>query len=87
MTTTQLEVPPVDTAWGPKDVAKFLKISIRHLSVLRVMDDTFPDPRMIGQLPRWAAPAVMAWLAHEDAKPKRTGAARSARAKAGQRVH
>ena len=87
MTTIQLEVPPVETAWDPKDVAKFLKISIRHLSVLRVMDDTFPDPRMIGRLPRWAAPAVMGWLAREDAKPKRTGTARPARAKAGQRVH
>ena len=87
MTTTQLEVPPVDTAWGPKDVAAYLKISIRLLSVLRVMDDTFPAPRMIGRLPRWSAPAVIAWLANEDAKPKRAGANRPARAKAGQRVH
>ncbi len=87
MKTIQLEVPPVDTAWDPKDVALFLKISIRHLSVLRIMDDTFPDPRMIGRLPRWAAPAVRDWLAREDAKPKRSGAARPARVKAGQRVH
>ena len=87
MTTTQMEVPPVDTAWGPTDVAKFLNISIRHLSVVRVTDETFPEPRMLGNLPRWAAPVVIGWLAHEDAKPKRSRAGRPARAKADQRVH
>ncbi len=87
MKITQQEVPPVDTAWDPKDVAKFLKISIRHLSVLRIADDTFPEPRMIGRLPRWAGPAVMEWLAHEDAKRKRASTGRPARVRAGQRVH
>jgi predicted DNA-binding transcriptional regulator AlpA len=82
-----MEVPAVDTAWGPKDVARFLNISIRHLAVVRVTDDTFPEPQMLGSLPRWAAPVVMGWLAREDAKPKRSRAGRPARPKAGQRVH
>jgi hypothetical protein len=87
MTTTQMEVPAVDTAWDPTDVARYLKISIRHLSVVRIVDETFPEPQMLGSLPRWAPPVVMGWLAREDAKPKRSRAGRPARAKADQRVH
>lgn len=79
-------VPPVETAWDSKDTAHYLKISIRHLSALRVEDPTFPKPRMLGTLPRWEPSAVKSWLTGEDERLTGSSHRRPAK-KAGQRVH
>lgn len=66
MKNTTQGVPPVETAWDSEDTARYLKISVRHLSDLRVDDPTFPQPRMLGTLPRWEPSTVKRWLAGDD---------------------
>src|SRR5690348_2982530 len=88
VTTTTQEVPLLSTAWAPSAVAAYLSISVRQLSYLRQEDVTFPEPRMIGRLPRWAPHVVVRWLAHEPASAT-TAAAPAHRTgqKAGRHVH
>ena len=44
---------PGATAWTPSEVARELKISLRHLNDLRREDTSFPAPIMLGRCPRW----------------------------------
>jgi predicted DNA-binding transcriptional regulator AlpA len=63
---TLQEVPPVETAWDSEDTARYLKCSLRHVADVRVEDPTFPQPRMVGSLPRWEPSVVRRWVASED---------------------
>lgn len=46
----------------PPALAAMLRISLRHLSDTRRDDPTFPEPRMLGTLPRWSPDAIRAWM-------------------------
>lgn len=46
----------------PPALAAMLCISLRHLSDTRRDDPTFPEPRMLGTLPRWSPDAIRAWM-------------------------
>lgn len=85
MNTQTPEVPPVLTAWDPEAVAAYLSISVRQLSYLRQEDETFPQPRMIGRLPRWAPHVIVRWLAREPEPTTEPVASKPSR-KAGQHV-
>lgn len=78
MTPSSAPTPPGDPAgtlaatrcaWGPDQVAAYLRISRRHLTELRATDPTFPKPRMLGSLPRWRPGAVIRWLDPDPAPP------------------
>ncbi len=77
-TITQLTVPdhhrpctelpvgsPARFSWTLDDVAAALQISVRHLKTIRDEDPTFPAPRMLGTVPRWAPASIARWLADD----------------------
>lgn len=70
-TITQLTVPdhhrpctelpvgsPARFSWILDDVAAALQISVRPLKTIRDEDPTFPAPRMLGTVPRWAPVSI-----------------------------
>ena len=54
---------PDNRAFGPEQLAFFLRISLCHLSDVRAEDPTFTAPRMLGSLPRWSPETISLWLA------------------------
>lgn len=71
-TDTCPAAPPPGRAWTRDDVATFLVISVSTLDDLRKNDSTFPQPVMIGTLPRWRSAEVIAWfngMAEASSKP------------------
>ena len=67
-------------AWGPTEVAHFLRISVRGLQDVRAEDPTFPAPRRVGRKLRWCPDVVRGWVRGEDAvvkpQPNRRGRGR-----------
>jgi hypothetical protein len=51
-----------DRVVGPDGAAEVLDISSRMLLTVRENDQTFPEPRYIGRLPRWTVYSLMAWV-------------------------
>lgn len=61
---TQLPVgSPARFSWTLDDVAAALQISVRHLKTIRDEDPSFPAPRLLGTVPRWAPASIAHWLA------------------------
>lgn len=56
---------PTTRAWGPEEVAHYLRISPRHLNDIRAEDPAFPAPPMLGTLPPWSPKRIQAWLDDE----------------------
>lgn len=54
---------PARFSWTLDDVAAALQISVRHLKTIRDEDTSFPAPRMLGTVPRWAPASIARWLA------------------------
>ena len=75
--TTDVSGSPADMAWGPEQVAQYLRISVRHLHDLRAEDPTFPQARMLGRAPRWEPGVVRDWLAAGTPQDRATSARRS----------
>lgn len=72
---------PARFSWIVDDIAIALQISVRHLKNIRDEDVTFPAPRMLGTVPRWAAASIAQWLAGDLTQPT-TGADEDAPAEA-----
>lgn len=49
-------------SWTVDDVAAALQISVRHLKTIRDEDSSFPAPRLLGTVPRWAPSSIARWL-------------------------
>lgn len=65
---TQLPVgSPARFSWTLDDVAAALQISVRHLKSIRDEDPSFPAPRLLGTVPRWAPASIARWLAGDPA--------------------
>ncbi len=65
---TQLPVgSPARFSWTLDDVAAALQISLRHLKSIRDDDPTFPAPRLLGTVPRWAPASIARWLVGDPA--------------------
>jgi hypothetical protein len=54
---------PARFSWTLEDVAAALQISVRHLKTIRDEDASFPAPRLLGTVPRWAPASIARWLA------------------------
>ena len=84
MDNDNTRTPAEESAWGPKQVARYLDVSERHVFDVRREDDTFPPPRMVGRKPRWSPHVVRRWVADGGASrppagptgPKRKGPGR-----------
>lgn len=59
---TTTRVPAEETAWDQTDVARYLKVSVRHVFDVRREDRSFPQPVQVGRSLRWSARAVPDWL-------------------------
>jgi hypothetical protein len=63
LSCTQLPVgSPARFSWTLDDVAAALQISVRHLKSIRDEDRSFPAPRLLGTVPRWAPASIARWL-------------------------
>jgi len=68
LSCTQLPVgSPARFSWTLDDVAAALQISVRHLKTVRDEDPSFPAPRLLGTVPRWAPASIARWLAGDPA--------------------
>ena len=68
LSCTQLPVgSPARFSWTLDDVAAALQISVRHLKNIRDQDPSFPAPRLLGSVPRWAPASIARWLAGDPA--------------------
>ena len=68
LSCTQLPVgSPARFSWTLDDVAATLQISVRHLKTIRDQDPSFPAPRLLGTVPRWAPASIAHWLAGDPA--------------------
>ena len=81
--TTRATEP--ETAWGPAEVARELKISERHLLDIRRELTDFPEPLWLGRVPRWSPSVIREYVAR--ASQPTPPARRSVRKGGGQRVH
>jgi predicted DNA-binding transcriptional regulator AlpA len=82
MANNDTRVPADDTAWGPKQVARYLDVSERHVFDLRREDESFPPPRMVGSKPRWSPEVIRRWVA-EGGSPRPPGRSPAGRAGTG----
>jgi hypothetical protein len=68
LSCTQLPIgSPARFSWTLDDVAAALQISVRHLKTIRDEDPSFPAPRLLGTVPRWAPASIARWLAGDPA--------------------
>jgi hypothetical protein len=73
-----------ETAWGPAEVARELKISQRHLLDMRRELTDFPEPLWLGRIPRWSPQVIREYVARAS---QPTPPVRPVRKGGKQRVH
>ena len=60
--TNDIGFTPTEKMLDPTSLAEMLRISERHLTDVRREDNAFPQPRMLGTLPRWNPAVIRRWM-------------------------
>ena len=55
--------PSIESLWTPKDVASYLRVSVRMLERMRSTGAMPPPDVFLGRLPRYRPNTIRAWLA------------------------
>jgi predicted DNA-binding transcriptional regulator AlpA len=73
--TTERHAAPTESAWGPREVAQYLRISPRSVHEMVGNQPNFPPPVVLGPRTfRWHPDAVRDWFRsqHESRPPVRS---------------